>query len=72
MVFEDVDQGDNIVYDTAIDAGDEILLEDGTEENILEDRKVYYFSGSSGWSGTTTTFDDNLASFDLLTVKEIV
>ena len=71
LMLEDIDQGDNIVYDTAIDAGDEILLEDGTEENILEDRKAEYLANETGWSGTMT-FDDTNHSFDVATVKEIV
>ena len=62
LMLEDIDQGDNIVYDTAIDAGDEILLEDGTEENFLFARKEDYLANETGWSGATK-FDTILLDF---------
>ena len=67
MSLEDYDQGDNIVFDTAVDAGDDILLEDGTELDLYSS---YISSGiliSLGFSSGTTTFDSS-TSFDVLKV----
>jgi hypothetical protein len=61
--LEDYDQGDNIVFNTAVDAGDDILLEDGTELDL-------YATGRQevGFSGTFITFDSSILSWDRLTL----
>jgi hypothetical protein len=67
MSLEDYDQGDNIVFDTAVNAGDDILLEDGTELDLYSS---YISSGilvELGFSSGTTTFDSS-TSFDELKV----
>jgi hypothetical protein len=64
--LEDYDAGDNIVFDTAVDAGDDILVEDGTELDIYSS---YIAAGSAielGFSGTETF--DSTRTFDLLKV----
>jgi hypothetical protein len=66
MALEDYDAGDNIVFNTAVDAGDTIILEDGTELDIYS---KYIAAGSTleqGFSGTIT-FDSAL-TWDLLKV----
>jgi hypothetical protein len=66
MALEDYDAGDNIVFNTAVDAGDTIILEDGTELDIYS---KYIAAGSSteeGFSGTITF--DSASTWDLLKV----
>ena len=66
LALEDYDAGDNIVFNTAVDAGDTIILEDGTELDIYSS---YIAAGSAieqGFSGTIT-FDSAL-TWDLLKV----
>ena len=64
MSLEDYyDGGYRIVFDTAVDDGDEILLEDGTELDLYAVGRY-----EMGFSQTFTTFDTNLVSWDRLTL----
>ena len=58
------DDYDFIVFDTAADSGDQIVLEDGTDlDNYIDDG----FKVEVGFSGSSLTFDSAL-TFDLLKV----
>jgi hypothetical protein len=54
--LEDYDAGYNMVFNTAVDAGDDILLEDATELDLYEMGRV-----ELGFSGTFITFDTTTA-----------
>ena len=66
IVLEDFYAGDSVVFNTTADAGDDILLEDGTEVDIYKN----YISSNSGiefgFSGTTTF--DSTVTWDLLKI----
>jgi len=51
--LEDYDAGYNMVFNTAVDAGDDILLEDATELDLYEMGDVEF-----GFSGILATFDN--------------
>jgi hypothetical protein len=57
MRLEDYDAGDNIVFDTAVDDGDDILLENGTEEYEYAIQIQFFHHPTYGFSGTIITFD---------------
>ena len=61
------DDGDFIVYDTAIDENDQIVLEDGTDIDSYIKAVASGITIEIGFSGTTLTFDSS-TSWDLLKV----
>jgi len=62
----DEDDGDFIVYDTAVDENDQIILEDGTDLDRYINNINSGILNASGFSGATT-FDGTI-TWDILKV----
>ena len=67
------DGGDFIVYDTAVDENDQIILEDGTDLDFYIELKTLTrltasrLAPEAGFSSGTTTFD-SATTFDVLKI----
>ena len=61
------DDYDFIVYDTAADANDQIVLENGTDIDLYISAIAAGVSTQTGFSGTGITFD-SVSTWDLLKV----
>jgi hypothetical protein len=59
------DSGDFIVYDTAVDENDQIILEDGTDLDLYIKIINSGILTTLGFSGIISRFDNSLQSFDL-------
>jgi len=59
------DDGDFIVYDTAVDENDQIILEDGTDIDSYIRAIATGTTIELGFSGTRSTFDNAFDNFDL-------
>ena len=62
------DDYDFIVYNTAADENDQVVLEDGTDIDLYISAIAAGTSTQAGFSGTSVTFDSSLESWDYLKV----